>query len=56
MAQGRQHVNNLKDKNSYYFIGDAYKINELTLSSNYISGKGYSYTLDKTKAKRSELN
>ena len=51
---GKQYYNNIKGNNDYWFINAGYDIDKFGFGAGYTQGKGYSYTLNKERAKRSE--
>ena len=54
MAGSQQYYNNIKGNNDYWFVNAGYDIDKFGFGAGYIQGKGYSWALNKERAKRSE--
>ena len=54
MSGGKQYYNNIKGNNDYWFVTTGYDIDKFGFGAGYTQGKGYSYALDKERAKRNE--
>ncbi|WP_149720325.1 major outer membrane protein [Campylobacter concisus] len=53
-TSGQQYYNNIKGNNDYWFVNAGYDIDKFGFDAGYTQGKGYSYALNKERAKRSE--
>ena len=53
-TSGQQYYNNIKGNNDYWFVNAGYDIDKFGFGAGYIQGKGYSWALNKERAKRSE--
>ncbi|WP_462103512.1 major outer membrane protein [Campylobacter concisus] len=51
---GKQYYNNIKGNNDYWFVNAGYDIDKFGFGAGYTQGKGYSYALNKERAKRNE--
>ena len=54
MSGGSQYYNNIKGNNDYWFVNAGYDIDKFGFGAGYTQGKGYSYALNKERAKRNE--
>ena len=54
MSGSQQYYNNIKGNNDYWFVTTGYDIDKFGFGAGYTQGKGYSYALNKERAKRNE--